>query len=729
VDERGARLIGALLERRYRIDALLARGGMSSVYRGLDTRLDRRVAIKVMDARFADDRAFVDRFEREARSAAKIHHPNVVAVHDQGVDASAEGSLVYLVMELVDGGTLRDLINERGALEPALALSIMAPVLNALAAAHRAGLVHRDVKPENVLIGHGGEHGTVIKVGDFGLVRAMSSAGTTSSSIILGTVAYLSPEQVTTGDATARGDVYSAGILLWEMLTGTTPYTGDNPLSIAYRHVNDDIPAPSQRTAGLPPALDELVVRATRRDAATRPADGAAFSLELENLHMRLGLPRVPVPVPEPTIQDRTVPVSPLDRAKAARVAAETHPADDPEATSKNLDPVQVGQPAATSNATIMRRAPMGFQAMGPQGTRAMLRTNLDAPTSPPSGPFGMPELGPQSMGTPMGPYMGPQMGAPAMGPAGPQMPPPHRGHRPGQQPRKRGGNAVLWTLAIVLALALVGTATWWFTAGRYSTVPNVAGQTREQAESILTDNDLKVQIKNAWSNDVKAGQVIKTDPAKGAELLRGDTVTLVVSSGLPRVPDIQPGASVDDAKQQIKDAGLQPGVDDGKQVFSDNVPKGKVVGVDPQHGTPLRIGERVDIIVSKGAQPKPIPDLRGKTHDEAFQALQDIGLKPVDAPTQQFDKDIDAGKVIGTDPQPGTTLDPGTEVVVTTSNAITVPDLTNHNPQEATQVLQQMGLQVQVQAIGGAGRVFGQNPPANNRVPPGSTVILFTVA
>ncbi|HWM02875.1 MAG TPA: protein kinase, partial [Actinophytocola sp.] len=162
---------------------------MSSVYRGLDTRLDRRVAIKVMDARFADDRTFVDRFEREARSAAKIHHPNVVAVHDQGVDTTPDGDLVYLVMELIDGGTLRDLITARGPLDVPLAIAIMEPVLAALGAAHRAGLVHRDVKPENVLIGHGGEHGTAVKVGDFGLVRAMASAGTTSSSIILGTVA------------------------------------------------------------------------------------------------------------------------------------------------------------------------------------------------------------------------------------------------------------------------------------------------------------------------------------------------------------------------------------------------------------------------------------------------------------------------------------------------------------------------------------------------------------
>ncbi len=697
---------------------------MSSVYRGLDTRLDRRVAIKVMDARFADDRAFVDRFEREARSAAKIHHPNVVAVHDQGVDTGPEGSLVYLVMELVDGGTLRDLITERGALDPPLALSIMEPVLGALAAAHRAGLVHRDVKPENVLIGHGGEHGTAVKVGDFGLVRAVSSAGTTSSSVILGTVAYLSPEQVTTGAATARGDVYSAGIVLYEALTGVTPYTGDNPLSIAYRHVNDDVPAPSQRVPGLPPALDELVVRATRRDSATRPADGAAFLAELESLRTQLALPRMPVPVPEPTIQDRTVPVSPVERAQAAGQPV------DPEATSRDLDPVEVGQQAAVANATVVRPAPAGFQAMGPQGTRAMLRTDLDQapPPAMPSAPFGVPQpaLGPPSMGTPMGsPSMG--MPVPPMPPP-PMPPPPTRPRRPGGPP-KRGGNIALWSLAAVLALALIATTTWWFASGRFATVPDVTGETGPRAEQLLTDADLTYRLVRVFSDDVDSGRVIKTDPRQGVEALRGDTVTVTVSAGPPTVPDVRPGASVETARQAIKKNGLQPGLDDGLQEYNDDVPKGNVIRLEPSSGTQLRLGERVDIIVSKGVEPKPVPDVRGKSRDEAFAAIQEAGYNPVDAP-QQFDKDIDGGKVIGTNP-PANTFPADAnnkDVQVVTSNAVTVPDVTNRSPQEAQAILQGLGLGVQVQQIGGAGRVFSQNPGANNRVQPGSTVVLITI-
>ncbi len=190
-------LAGALLDRRYRVEDLIARGGMSSVYRGVDTRLDRPVAVKVMDSRFAGDRSFVDRFEREARAAARLHHPHVVAVHDQGFDTSAdpENPRAFLVMELVNGGTLRDLINERGRLDVPLALTVAEQVSSALAAADAAGLVHRDIKPENVLIGRGGDTGGVVKVADFGLVRAAASAGTTSANIILGTVAYLSPNR------------------------------------------------------------------------------------------------------------------------------------------------------------------------------------------------------------------------------------------------------------------------------------------------------------------------------------------------------------------------------------------------------------------------------------------------------------------------------------------------------------------------------------------------------
>ena len=286
----------ALLDSRYRLGSVIARGGMSTVFRGVDTRLDRPVAIKIMDAQLAGDPAFRTRFEREARSAARIDHPAVVDVHDQGDAAGPDGPITFLVMELVEGGTLRDVLRDRGAVGVPAAVAVLEPVLEGLAEAHRLGLVHRDVKPENVLISGHGE----VKVADFGLVTAAAQAGTSHAGMILGTVAYLSPEQVATGAANARSDVYAAGVLLYELLVGEPPYTGDTAISVAYRHVNCDVPAPSLIAGDVPPELDELVARATRRDPAQRPADASALLDELRRVGRQLEIPRVPVPVPPP---------------------------------------------------------------------------------------------------------------------------------------------------------------------------------------------------------------------------------------------------------------------------------------------------------------------------------------------------------------------------------------------------------------------------------------------
>jgi eukaryotic-like serine/threonine-protein kinase len=701
VEESGSSLEGALLEQRYRVDALLARGGMSSVYRGLDTRLDRPVAIKIMDPRFAADQQFVNRFEREARSAAKIHHPNVVAVHDQGLD----GDHVFLVMELVDGGTLRDLLLERGALGVPLALTIMEPVLGALAAAHRAGLVHRDVKPENVLISTNG----TVKVADFGLVRAIASVGTTSSSVILGTVAYLSPEQVTTGTATARGDVYSAGIVLYEMLTGTPPYVGDNALSIAYRHVNDDVPTPTAGLAiGIPPAVDDLVLRSTRRDPAARPLDGGAFLLDLERVRSTVAIPRVPVPVPKHHLVDGTVPVSAEDQARALGLAAPSDVDNSNEATVGSMSPV--------STATQVRQVPTGFKAMGPQGTRAMLRTDLPpapmpsapipiltAPPPPQNPPYGMPPTGAQPMHHPPGP----------------------------RRPPNRTNRIVLWSLTGVLLLAIAGTATWWFASGRWAEVPQLTGLDKASAEKALSNADLSVQVITVHDNQVESGKVIKSDPAAGEEVLRGEAVKLFVSQGKPTVPDVQAGISVEDAERAVTNAELQPLRDDGKAEYSDSVPKGKVVRLDPKSGTQLNIGAPVTIVVSKGAKPKPVPDVRGKTRDEAFQVLRDNGFDPFEA-SKEFSPDVDGGKAVRTNPAANTELKntDNKRVGVVISNAVTVPDFNQRTVAEAKATLASLGLQVDIQGVGGPDetttRVVTQTPPANSRVPEGSKVTLF---
>ncbi|MGE0214368.1 protein kinase domain-containing protein [Mycolicibacterium sp.] len=283
-------LTGTVLDGRYRVDGLIATGGMSGVYRGLDLRLDRPVALKIMDSRYAGDDHFLTRFQREARAVARLKDPGLVAVYDQGID----GRHPFLVMELVEGGTLRELLRERGPMPPHAVAAVLRPVLGGLAAAHRAGLVHRDIKPENVLISDDGE----VKIADFGLVRAVAEAKITSTSVILGTAAYLSPEQVGTGDTDARGDVYSVGILTYELLTGLTPFNGDTALAVAYQRMDHDVTPPSAVIGGVPRQFDELVHTATARDPAQRFADAAEMRDELEAIVVELGLPDFRVPAP-----------------------------------------------------------------------------------------------------------------------------------------------------------------------------------------------------------------------------------------------------------------------------------------------------------------------------------------------------------------------------------------------------------------------------------------------
>ncbi len=278
---------GQLLDGRYRVEAWLAHGGMATVYLGTDTRLDRKVALKIAHPELAGDEEFIRRFMGEARSVARLSSPHVVAVYDQGTD----GQFLYLAMEYVPGRTLRELLRERGRLGPREALDIIEGVLAGLAAAHEAGLVHRDVKPENVLL----TTGNLVKVADFGLARAAAAASRTKSGMIIGTAAYLAPEQVSKSSSDARTDVYAAGIMLFELLTGTQPHTGGSPLDVAYKHVNDVVPAPSSLVPGLPPALDALVALATSRDPDRRPADAGQF------LHAIIGVRRgLPIAAPQP---------------------------------------------------------------------------------------------------------------------------------------------------------------------------------------------------------------------------------------------------------------------------------------------------------------------------------------------------------------------------------------------------------------------------------------------
>ncbi|MGN6017553.1 protein kinase domain-containing protein [Corynebacterium striatum] len=445
--------IGDVLEDRYRVDRPIAQGGMSTVYRCVDLRLGRAVAAKVMDERYQDDPAFVKRFEREARAMAQLQHPNLVAVHD----FSSEGMPIYLIMELITGGTLRELLAERGPMPAHAAAAVMHPMLMGLDEVHRTGLVHRDIKPDNVLIT---SHNRV-KLGDFGLVR--SAAAEQASNQIVGTVSYLSPEQVTGEPITPESDVYSAGVVLFELLTGTVPFSGATPMEHATARLHADVPAPSSRIAGVPKLFDALVATATARQASERFADAGEFLDALDDVTQDLDLPEFTVPVPRNAAAARTA-EQPTDFSGtgATHVFDATTAIDTPSATPAEQHTAPAPEAATeyipqTPPADIPHRAPLSFET----------RADLPAP------PFVAPPVPPV---VPRGAeYPAPNYHAQA--PLEPQ-PQGALSHIAEDEPAERPlSNRNVFTL--LLFLAFVGLATvavalggWWFGSGQYGSMP-----------------------------------------------------------------------------------------------------------------------------------------------------------------------------------------------------------------------------------------------------------------
>ncbi len=661
------RLIGARIEGRYRIDAVIARGGMSTVYMGLDLRLDRPIAIKVMDPKYAADAQFVSRFEFEARAVAKLKDPGLVAVFDQGVD----GDLAYIVMELVTGGTLRELLGERGPMPPHAVAAVMGPVLTALGTAHRAGLVHRDVKPENVLISDNGE----VKVADFGLVRAIAAASVTSSSVILGTAAYLSPEQVESGNADPRSDVYSSGILVYELLTGQVPFTGDTAISLAYQRLHNDVPPPSAAIAGVPPEFDEFVARATDRDPARRYADGFAMAEALGAMADELELPQFTVPAPQSSAEQR---------AAAAMYAQRGEPlipaAAEPTGALMPGQPLPGVSPVAPSDAPARTLAQPAVPPAAVQHTRAeTMHEPLPAET------------------------------------AAPQWVPP------------RKSRAKSWIIVAVIAIIslLLAFGGWWLASGQYTSVPNVAGMDRPAAEKAIRNAGLDVALDGSFSNEITEDTVTGLDPAAGSRISRYGTVTVKYSRGRPTVPQFRPGDSPENVEKQLRDNGLTP--KRGPAQFSRDIAQGGVIGLSPTPGTRVAVGSTVTVVASAGNQPVDIPDVRGKSPDEATALLRSAGLS-VKETKQQFDAGTEAGKVFGTDPSGQ--VNKGGSVTLLVSNALTVPDVVGKTATEAQQTLQRAGLVAEFTGETGSGSVVtSTSPNPGGRVDPSNTRVTVTLA
>ncbi len=581
-----------MLDGRYRVLSHLADGGMATVYVALDQRLDREVALKVMRSDLARDETFVSRFRREARSAAQLSHPNVVAVYDQGED---DGH-VFLAMELVRGLTLRQVMQAEGPLTPRAALDIIDPVLQALGAAHSAGLIHRDVKPENVILR---EDGTV-KVADFGLARAIAAGTSTDQTgVLLGTVAYLSPEQVERGIADARSDVYAAGLLLFEMLAGSKAFIGDSPIHVAYQHVHSEVPMPSSRVNTVPAELDRLVARASARDPDNRPRD--ANELLAEVRRARQGL--------SPAELD----LRPAGASGAAAVSLTIA------LPRTEVVPALAGQARSgkrSFGAPLPGNAP-GRRRNWPVALFALILVAAAAAlwffTAGPGASTTVPKLAGSTTLVAQRALTTANLAS--------------RVVRSFDETIKAG---------VVLAadppagrnVRRGSTVTLTVSQGpeRYG-VPPLAGLAQAQAKQRLTDARLTVgQVSQAFSETVPLDQVISTLPAANTSVKRATAVALVISKGRQPI-EVQDwtGKPADQAIKALTDAKLK--VDATKQDWSTTVPSGSVISQSPATGT-LFQGDPVTLVVSKGPELVIVPPVIGKQEGEATSILVGVGFK-----------------------------------------------------------------------------------------------------
>ena len=700
-------LVGRVLHGRYRVEAFVARGGMATVYRGADLRLDRTVAIKVMHPSFATDPGFVDRFDREARAAARLNSPHVVAIHDEGNDSG----LTYLVMEYVPGHTVRDVLRTHGALPPAQALAILEPVLEALAAAHRAGYVHRDVKPENVLISEDGR----VKVADFGLARAIEGAEPgRSQGLLLGTVAYLSPEQVEHDRTDARSDVYSAGILLYEMVTGQVPYAASTPMQVAYRHVHEDVPAPSQARRGIPTDVDALVVRATRRAPAERFGDATAFLAEVRKV--RAALPDAPAWLPAPT--DTLV----SERGAAAGLGGLAAGAAAAGAAAAGA--AGTGAPApdeARARVGAAEQQPVTAQAKsGPETPpHADAPDEVDDPEVRPDAEPASEEPGAAAddwgWATDRDDAAAAEDHITATDEAA--------------RPPRRGRLAVWLGLAALAAIA--GLVFVVFGPLQRVDVPDVTGRTPAEASATLATANLSLDASmEQYSETVPKGQIISTDPEPGGGARTGSTVQAVVSMGPERyeVPKL-PGLTVAEAEIALAANNLELGT--VSQQYHDKVKNGDIISSTPAAGASVKPETAVALVVSQGPAPVPVPDLAQQQWHSAKATLEDLGLKP--DKSEKFDDTVPEDHVISTNPKAGSTAHRGDEITVVVSKGpplVTVPNVIGMSEEQATSALRSAGFTVDVNKPFGT-TLFGvraQSPRSGEKAPQGSTVSITVV-
>ena len=668
-------LVGRVLNDRYLIVRRIARGGMATVYMATDQRLDRTVAVKVMHQNLGDEVDFLDRFNREAKAAARLNHRGVVSVFDQGAD----GETTYLVMEYIAGLTLRDVLRAEAPMSPERSLGILADVLVALASAHAAGIIHRDIKPENVLVTPDGN----VKVADFGLARAVSTATTAPGGALIGTVSYLAPEIVLNERADARSDVYACGAMLYEMLTASKPHGGDTPIQIAYKHVHEDIGAPSAVQPGLPDFVDALVARATARDRHQRPADARLLLQLVRRVQRALdqGLTNDPV---------LTEQLLPVETVALAETAADGREASDHAPTTRvSSSPMfPARRDADTDDPDSVETDIVAGDVEQSEPTTVQWSTGAAA--------------------TPRG-------AVPAVSSEY------YRDDRKSLDNSKRG----LYLLATVLGLAaLLAGVSWYFGFARYDKAPSLVGMTETNAtsEADAAGYTFKVQSR-VFSETAPLGTVMQTKPQPGSRVLPGALIEGTVSKGPERhpIPKLR-GLTMDEAVAALRKERLVVGT--VTQDWSDVIPKGSVKqlsGVDA--GTRVKRDTKVNFVVSKGREPVQVVNTAGQTRGTAYYTLQQRGF--LVAVRQQYNDRVAVGRVISQVPSSGTKYK-GDTITLTVSlgpERINVPGVIGKSLDDAKDTLEDLGFDVSER--GGEGNVVKQEP-AGGKAKVGSTIIIW---
>lgn len=695
-------LVGQVLDDRYEILAKLARGGMATVYRARDLRLTRVVAVKIMRSDLGEDDEFAAKFDHEARAAAILNHPAVVGVFDQGICRGQP----YIVMEFVDGETLRRLISREGPLPPKQALELLEPVISALANAHEHGLVHRDIKPENILISTRGQ----VKVADFGLARLMSAPQMTATGVLVGTASYLPPELVTHSRPDSRSDVYSTGVVLFEMLTGKKPHTGENNYQIAYKHVNVDIEPPSQRLEALgrggwpvPDYVDALVLATTARSPDRRIGDARELLERVREVRSRLARsPRRN----DPELTVKLWPQSDFDSDDTVHISPAGMPRPRPRST-----------PSPATGVTPVISAPVSLSRPRPRPSPADMWQPVGATTATAvkvrqetaiahRSEDSLRERMPRVVRTPVFPALSISQD------------PVHR--------RRRG---IMWVVLLLLVTIGVGLGSWWWAEGRFTTVPAVVLTGSAEVEASAGARDLRVSVLEEYSETVQSGLVIRSDPAAGTRVLRGETLTVHMSLGPERylMPAIV-GRTLDAASASLVANNLEVG--ELARVWSETVDDGVVLeaSYDPEASLPP--GTAVDLVVSKGREPIAVVDFTGRSAATATGELEAAGLEVT--ATQEHSAEVAAGLVITQTPSSGT-AHRGQVVELVTSLGpvmVEVPDVRYQRVEEATKTLEDAGLVVETRYITelplALGIASGTEPGRGSSVPEGSTVVVL---